>query len=85
MTNYLKKSIIVGVYFEGLVLILWILFNNEWIYRTVKANNSEVFTKYWGMLPHLFGTIFVVNGILLVVLVLAAIITDKIYKVKNNK
>ena len=76
MTNYLKKSIIVGVYIEVLVLILWIIFDNRWIYQVVSR-----LSKYWDLLPYLFGAIFVINGILLIVLVLAAIILS----VKNNK
>lgn len=80
MTNYLKKSIIVGVYIEVLVLILWILFDNRWIYNIVSK-----LSKYSDLLPYLFGVIFVINGILLIVLVLAAFIIDKVDKVKNNK
>ena len=76
MTNYLKKSIIVGVYIEVLVLILWILFDNRWIYNIVSK-----LSKYGDLLPYLFGVIFVINGILLIVLVIAAIILS----VKNNE
>ena len=76
MTKFLKKSIIVGVYIEVLVLILWIIFDNRWIYNIVSR-----LSKYWDLLPYLFGVIFVINGILLVVLVIAAIILS----VKNNK
>ena len=76
MTNFLKKSIIVGVYIEVLVLILWIIFDNRWIYQVVNR-----LSKYDDLLPYLFGVIFVINGILLVVLVLAAIILS----VKNKK
>ena len=80
MTKFLKKSIIVGVYIEVLVLILWIIFDNRWIYNIVSK-----LSKYWDLLPYLFGVIFIINGILLIVLVLAAIIIDKVDKVKNNK
>ena len=76
MTKFLKKSIIVGVYIEVLVLILWIIFDNRWIYQVVNR-----LSKYDDLLPYLFGVIFVINGILLVVLVLAAIILS----VKNKK
>ena len=77
MTKFLKKSIIVGVYIEVLVLILWIIFDNRWIYNIVSK-----LSKYWDLLPYLFGVIFVINGILLIVLVLAAIILSV---KKNNK
>ena len=80
MTKFLKKSIIVGVYIEVLVLILWILFDNRWIYNIVSK-----LSKYNDLLPYLFGVIFIINGILLIVLVLAAIIISKVDKVKNNK
>ena len=76
MTKILKKSIIVGVYIEVLVLILWILFDNRWIYNIVSK-----LSKYGDLLPYLFGVIFVINGILLIVLVIAAIILS----VKNNE
>ena len=77
MTKFLKKSIIVGVYIEVLVLILWIIFDNRWIYNIVSK-----LSKYWDLLPYLFGVIFIINGILLIVLVLAAIILSV---KKNNK
>lgn len=83
--TYLKKAIITGAYIEVLLLILWILFSNTWIYRTVKSGASEVFTGYGIFLKHLFGTMFVTNGILLIVVVIAAFTIDKIIKVKNNE
>ena len=83
--TYLKKAIITGAYIEVLLLILWILFSNNWIYRTVKSGSSEVFSGYGRMLQHLFGTMFVTNGILLIVLIIAAFIIDTIIKTKNNE
>ena len=79
--TYLKKAIITGAYIEVLLLILWILFQQAWIYRIVKSGASEVLTSYSRMLVGLFGVMVVVNGILLIVVVIAAIILS----VKNNE
>lgn len=79
--TYLKKAIITGAYIEVLLLILWILFQQNWIYRIVKSGASEVLTNYSRMLVGLFGVMLVVNGILTIVVVIAAFILS----VKNNE